>query len=45
VCKHILGVRLHGRDPELRTAAERMTHSSQEYFDLFTLWFDRSFEQ
>jgi helicase len=45
VCKHILAVRLHGRDPELRTAAERMTHSNQEYFDLFTLWFDRSFEQ
>jgi hypothetical protein len=36
-------VRLHGRDPELRAAAERLTHSSHEYVDLFSLWFDRSF--
>ena len=43
VCKHILAVRLHGRDPELRAAAEGLTHSSHEYVDLFSLWFDRSF--
>jgi helicase len=43
VCKHILAVRLHGRDPEKRAAAERMTHSTREYFDLFTVWFHRSF--
>jgi helicase len=42
-CKHILAVRLHGGDPELRVTAERLTHSCQEYCDLFTLWFDRSF--
>jgi len=42
VCKHLLAVRLHRKEPELQAVVQQLTQDhALPYLDLFQLWFDR----